>query len=116
MDTIMSKELFDEFKKARTIATHAMDTSNRECLILGQTNKMFNSEIEKLLRKVEIHQKNSNAHNAKMLKLQTKNNANTFKINDYLNQIEILKKMLEAGQSNAADMEPSQILDLNVSA
>ncbi|RXH99739.1 hypothetical protein DVH24_021541 [Malus domestica] len=104
--SIMNKELFDKFKKARSNAIHNLDTSNRECLILGQTNKMFNNEIEKLLQKVEIHQKNSNAHNAEMLKMQTKNSVNTLKINDYLNQIGILKKKLEEGQSNAAEMEP----------
>lgn len=62
MDTVISEELFDEFKNARSIAekryltfTHTDNTPNRECLILGQTNKMLNNEIEKLLRKVEIH-------------------------------------------------------------
>ncbi|KAM1033870.1 hypothetical protein FF1_037306 [Malus domestica] len=54
MDTVLSEELFNEFKRARSIAekryitfkkmmAHAMDASNRECLVLGQTNKMLNS-------------------------------------------------------------------------
>ncbi|KAM0963704.1 hypothetical protein ACFX2J_022540 [Malus domestica] len=65
MNTIISEELFDEFKKARSIAekryitfremmAHAMDASNRECLILSQMNIMLSSEVEKLLQKVEI--------------------------------------------------------------
>ncbi|KAM1833250.1 hypothetical protein ACFX13_023090 [Malus domestica] len=60
------EELFDEFKKARSIAekryitfremmAHAMDASNRECLILSQMNIMLSSEVEKLLQKVEVH-------------------------------------------------------------
>lgn len=77
---------------------------------------MLNNEIEKLIQNVEIQQKNNNAHNAEMLKMQTENSANTLKINDYLNQIGILKKNLEKGQSNEAEMEPSLILDLNVFA
>ncbi|RXH75754.1 hypothetical protein DVH24_039453 [Malus domestica] len=108
MDTIISEALFDEFKKARSIVekryitfreimAHAMDASNRKCLILSQTNK-----FEKLLRKVE----NNNAHNAKMLKMQTKTSANTLKINDYLKQIGSFKKKLEEAQSKAAEMEP----------
>ncbi|KAM1282143.1 hypothetical protein ACFX2I_022655 [Malus domestica] len=89
MNTIISEELFDEFKKARSIVekryitfremmAHAMDASNRECLILGQTNIMLSSEVEKLLQKVE-----------------TKTSANILKINDYLKQIGSLKKKLE---------------------
>lgn len=96
--------------------THVVDTSNRKCLILGQTNKMLNNEIEKLLRKVKINQNDSNAYNAEMLRMQTKNCANALKINDYLNQMGILKKKLEEGQSNATEMEPSQVLNLNTYA
>ncbi|KAB2632044.1 signal recognition particle subunit SRP68-like [Pyrus ussuriensis x Pyrus communis] len=91
--------LFNEFKKARSIAekryitlremmAYAMDASNRECLVLGQTNKMLNDEI-------------TNAHNAEMLKIQTKTSANTLKINDYLKHIGSLKKKLKEAQSNA---------------
>ncbi|KAM1211696.1 hypothetical protein ACFX13_003466 [Malus domestica] len=65
MDIVISEELFDEFKKASSIAekkyitfremmAHAMDASNRECLVLSQTIKMLNSEVEKLLRKAII--------------------------------------------------------------
>ncbi|KAB2600423.1 hypothetical protein D8674_010694 [Pyrus ussuriensis x Pyrus communis] len=120
MDTIISEELFDEFKKARSIAkkryitfremmAHAMDASNRECLILGQTIKMLNIEVKKILQKVEINKKNSSAHNAKMLKMQTKTMANILKINDYLKQIRSLKKKLEETQSKATEMKSSQI-------
>ncbi|KAM1024031.1 hypothetical protein ACFX2I_037237 [Malus domestica] len=88
MDTVLSEELFNEFKRARSIAekryitfkkmmAHAMDASNRECL--------------------------------------TKTNANTLKINDYLKHIGSLKNELEEAQSNAVEMEPSQIPDLNAS-
>ncbi|RXH76925.1 hypothetical protein DVH24_019813 [Malus domestica] len=109
IDTVISEKLFDEFKNARSIAekmyltfiemmTHAHNTLNRECLILGQTNKMLNNEIEKLLRKVEIQWKNNNAQNAEII--------NSLKINDYLND-------LEESHSNVAEMEPSPISYLN---
>ncbi|KAM1863109.1 hypothetical protein ACFX14_003497 [Malus domestica] len=105
MDIVISEELFDEFKKASSIAekkyitfremmAHAMDASNRECLVLSQTIKMLNSEVEKLLRKVEINQKNINALNTEMLKMQTKTNANNLNINDYLKHIMSLKMKL----------------------
>ncbi|RXH95795.1 hypothetical protein DVH24_008295 [Malus domestica] len=80
--------------------THAMDASNIESLILSQTIKMLNSEI---------NQKNNNALNTEMLKMQTKTTTNTLKINDYLKQIGSLKKKLQETQSNAAKMKPSQI-------
>ncbi|KAM1724619.1 hypothetical protein ACFX11_023049 [Malus domestica] len=99
MNTIISEELFDEFKKARSIAekryitfremmAHAMDASNRECLILSQMNIMLSSEVEKLLQKVE-----------------TKTSANILKINDYLKQIGSLKKKLEKAQSKTPTVE-----------
>ncbi|KAM2503637.1 hypothetical protein PS1_037640 [Malus domestica] len=47
--------------------------------------------------------------------MQTKTNANTLKINDYLKHIGSLKNELEEAQSNAVEMEPSQIPDLNAS-
>ncbi|KAB2625943.1 signal recognition particle subunit SRP68-like [Pyrus ussuriensis x Pyrus communis] len=62
MNTIMSEELFDEFKKARSIA-----------------EKRYITFIEKLLQKVEVHQKKNNAHNAKMLKMQTKTSIGNLK-------------------------------------
>ncbi|KAB2614755.1 hypothetical protein D8674_021343 [Pyrus ussuriensis x Pyrus communis] len=91
IDTVMSEELFDEFKKANSIAekryitfkemmAQPMDESNRECLILGQTIKMLNSKVEKLLRIVEINKKNCNALDTEMSKMQTKTNANNLKI------------------------------------
>ncbi|CAN6712045.1 unnamed protein product [Malus baccata var. baccata] len=51
MDTVLSEELFNEFKRARSIVEKMYITfkkmmahaSNRECLVLGQTNKMLNS-------------------------------------------------------------------------
>ncbi|KAM2022176.1 hypothetical protein COP1_043921 [Malus domestica] len=126
IDTIISEELFDEFKKARSIdekryitfremTAHAMDASNREFLILDQTINMLNSEVEKLLKKVEINQKNSNALNAEMLRMQTKTIANTLNINDHLKQIRSLERKLQEAQSKAAKMEPSQIPYLSAS-
>ncbi|CAN6556696.1 unnamed protein product [Malus baccata var. baccata] len=117
MDTVLSEELFDEFKKASSIAekryitfremmAHAMDASNRECLILSQTINMLNSEVEKLLRKVEINKKSSSALHTEMLKMQTKTNVNNLKINIYLKQIESLEKKLQETQSKVAEMEP----------
>ncbi|KAB2604797.1 hypothetical protein D8674_037919 [Pyrus ussuriensis x Pyrus communis] len=100
MDTTMSEELFDEFKKAMSITekryitfremmAYLVDTSNKKCLIFGQINKMLNNEIEKLLRKLMT-------------------NANTLKINDYLNHIGVLKMKLEKKPSlvpNAAEIQ-----------
>ncbi|CAN6713300.1 unnamed protein product [Malus baccata var. baccata] len=83
--------------------THAIDASNIESLILSQTIKMLNSE------------KNNNALNTEMLKMQTKTTTNTMKINDYLKQIRSLKKKLQETQSNAAKMKPSQIPYLSAS-
>ncbi|KAM1134706.1 hypothetical protein ACFX19_044505 [Malus domestica] len=126
IDTIISEELFDEFKKVRSIdekryitfremTAHAMDASKREFLILDQTINMLNSEVEKLLKKVEINQKNSNALDAEMLRMQTKTIANTLKINDHLKQIRSLERKLQEAQSKAAEMEPSQIPYLSAS-
>ncbi|KAM1175354.1 hypothetical protein ACFX2I_027761 [Malus domestica] len=53
---------------------------------------------------------------AKSEELFNEFNANTLKINDYLNHIGVLKKKIEEGQSNVVEMEPSQILNLNASA
>ncbi|KAM1262664.1 hypothetical protein ACFX13_028434 [Malus domestica] len=53
---------------------------------------------------------------AKREELFNEFNANTLKINDYLNHIGVLKKKIEEGQSNVVEMEPSQILNLNASA
>ena len=116
MDVVISEELFNEFKKASSIAeksyitfkemmAHAIDASNRECLILSQTIKMLNGKVEKFLRKVEINQKNINALNTEMLKMKTKTNVNNLNINDYLKQIRSLKKKLQEAQSKAAEME-----------
>ncbi|RXH87139.1 hypothetical protein DVH24_028639 [Malus domestica] len=117
MDTVITEELFDKFKKVSSIAdkryitfremmVHTMDASNRECLILSQTIKMLNNEFEKLLQKVEINQKNNNALNTEMFKIQTKTNENNLKINIYLKQIASLEKKLQETQSKVAEMEP----------
>ncbi|KAM1918213.1 hypothetical protein ACFX13_037715 [Malus domestica] len=86
MDTVLSEELFDEFKKASSIAEK--------------------SEVEKLLRKVEINKKSSSALHTEMLKMQTKTNVNNLKINIYLKQIESLEKKLQETQSKVAEMKP----------
>ncbi|KAB2599220.1 hypothetical protein D8674_009491 [Pyrus ussuriensis x Pyrus communis] len=126
MNTVISEELFDEFKKASSIAekmyitfremmTHTMDASNRECLILSQMIKMLNSEVEKLLQEIEINKKNNNALNTEMLKMQTKTNANNLKINNYLKQIASLENKLKETQSRAAEMEPmSNVAEMEV--
>ncbi|KAM2054351.1 hypothetical protein ACFX1T_003887 [Malus domestica] len=117
MDTVITEELFDKFKKVSSIAdkryitfremmVHTMDASNRECLILSQMIKMLNNEFEKLLQKVEINQKNNNALNTEMFKIQTKTNENNLKINIYLKQIASLEKKLQETQSKVAEMEP----------
>ncbi|KAM1048659.1 hypothetical protein ACFX2C_027849 [Malus domestica] len=53
---------------------------------------------------------------AKSEELFNEFNANTLKINDYLNHIGVLKKKIEEGKSNVVEIEPSQILNLNDSA
>ncbi|KAM1157134.1 hypothetical protein TB2_027316 [Malus domestica] len=53
---------------------------------------------------------------AKSEELFNEFNANTLKINDYLNHIGVLKKKIEEGKSNVVEIEPSQILNLNASA
>ncbi|KAB2629064.1 signal recognition particle subunit SRP68-like [Pyrus ussuriensis x Pyrus communis] len=96
-ENISINELFDEFKKARSIVEKRYITF-REMMI-----KMLNNE------------KNSNALNAEMSKMQTKTTANTLKINDHLKQIGSLKKKLQEAQSRVAEMEPSQIPYLSAS-
>lgn len=106
MDTTLSVDLFNEFKSARsidqkryltfkTMMTYALDSSNKECIALRESNKMLNREMKKILRQEELDKKKVNALNADLLSLQTKNSAASLKINEQLNEIGALKKLEE---------------------
>lgn len=90
MDRTLSVDLFNEFKSARsidqkryltfkTMMAYALDSSNKECVALRESNKMLNHEMKKILRQEELDKKKVNALNADLLSLQTKNSAASLK-------------------------------------
>ncbi|CAN6545087.1 unnamed protein product [Malus baccata var. baccata] len=118
MDRTLSVDLFNEFKSARsidqkryltfkTMMAYALDSSNKECVALRESNKMLNHEMKKILRQEELDKKKVNALNADTLSLQTKNSAASLKINEQLNEIGALKKKLEEKETKMPGLNAS---------